>query len=179
MANSIHTERLYLRDLTDEDLDHVHQLKSDDRIWQYSTQAISKSIDDSKDYLSKLLSNYEQSISCFQGLFLVENDTFIGEAGEISHNSRSNRSTIGYNLLPGFWNKGYATEISKGIVQHLFDIKKVERVEALVIEGNIGSKKVLEKTGFKLEGILRNFGHKNNVYFNVHYYGMIRDDFYK
>jgi len=97
----------------------------------------------------------------------------------ISHNTGSNRSTIGYNLLPGFWKKGYATEITKGIVQHLFDIQEVERAEALVIEENIASKKVLEKTGFKLEGILRNFGQKNNVYFNVHYYGMIRDDFYK
>lgn len=72
---------------------------------------------------------------------------------------------------------GYSTEITEALIKYLFDNEKVERIEALAIEGNKASKKVLEKSGFVLEGILRNFAYVDNRYFNVCYYGMIRQDY--
>lgn len=52
----------------------------------------------------------------------------------ISYNSYANRCEVGYNLLPEYWNKGYATEVTKALVKFAFDSLKVERIEALVIE---------------------------------------------
>jgi ribosomal-protein-alanine N-acetyltransferase len=46
-----------------------------------------------------------------------------------------------------------------------------------VIEENIASRKVLEKSGFFKEGILRNFAFINNIYKNVCYYGIIKEDY--
>jgi len=62
-------------------------------------------------------------------------------------------------------------------VKHLFEVGKVERIEALVGDGNCASRKVLEKSGFIQDGLLRNFAYINNKYINVYYYGIIKDDY--
>lgn len=103
-------------------------------------------------------------------------NAFIGEAGIIDANPHANRCTIGYNLLPSFWNNGYATEIAKGIITYAFNILKYERIEALALQCNSASCKVLEKSGFILEGILRNYNRNGNEYRNVCYYAMIYSD---
>jgi RimJ/RimL family protein N-acetyltransferase len=46
---------------------------------------------------------------------------FIGEAGIIGYNPRANRCVIGYNLLPQYWEHGYATEITKHLVKYSFE----------------------------------------------------------
>jgi len=56
-------------------------------------------------------------------------------------------------------------------------VEKVERIEALVGCENVASTKVLEKSGFIQEGLLRNFAYINNRYSNVYYYGMIKKDY--
>jgi RimJ/RimL family protein N-acetyltransferase len=113
----------------------------------------------------------------FQALILKESGEYIGEAGVLSFIKQNKRAVWGYNLLPEYWGKGYATEITKAAVKFMFDEVMAERIEALVMEENIASKKVLEKSGFIREGLLRNYTNINNRCVNVLYYGMIRDDY--
>lgn len=86
---------------------------------------------------------------------------------------------IGYNLLPQYWNQGYATEITKHLVKYSFEFLDVERIEALVLQINSASCRVLEKSGFMLEGVLRNFNKCETGYRNVCYYGIISSDYKK
>ncbi|MBU3137642.1 GNAT family N-acetyltransferase [Clostridium gasigenes] len=72
----------------------------------------------------------------------------------------------------------YTTEITKALIKYLFEIEKVERIEALVGSGNEASKRVLEKSGFIQEGLLRSFAYINNKFVNVYYYGIIKDDYF-
>lgn len=62
-------------------------------------------------------------------------------------------------------------------MKYLFEDTKTERIEALAMEDNKSSTKVLEKSGFVLEGLLRNYAYINKQYFNVSYFGMIKHDY--
>nr|WP_313897340.1 GNAT family protein [Bacillus cereus group sp. BfR-BA-01380] len=62
---------------------------------------------------------------------------------------------IGYNLGKHHNGKGYMTEAVKLVVSYAFDELKLHRIEAGVMPHNIGSIKVLEKSGFHKEGIAR------------------------
>lgn len=145
-------------------------------VWRFSTQIPSDSIDEAGKYLQNVIENYNQKVDNFHGLFLKDTDEYIGEAGVLSFKQPNNRAVVGYNLLPEYWGKGYATEITKALVQYLFTERNAARIEALVQEENIGSRKVLEKSGFIKEGLLRNFAFINGIYKNVCYYGLIRED---
>lgn len=179
MPIQIETERLVLRNYCDQDLENVYSLKSDPLVWKYSTRVTSNKMEDSRDYLATILKNYTEGKQDFQALSIKETMEYIGEAGILSFNKENKKAVIGYNLLSKHWGKGFATEITRAMVKHLFEVEKVERIEALVMEGNIASKKVLEKSGFQVEGLLRNFTCIEDRYYHVYFFGIIKSDYFK
>lgn len=62
---------------------------------------------------------------------------------------------LGYWLAPAYWGHGIATAAVRAICERTFASGDLERIQALVIEGNAGSIRVLEKAGFTLEGVHR------------------------
>lgn len=58
---------------------------------------------------------------------------------------------IGYALLPGFWGKGYASEISEKLINHSRSIEDIHSLIAIIDPENKASKRILEKGNFKLE----------------------------
>jgi len=62
---------------------------------------------------------------------------------------------IGYVLMRSEWNKGYATEVVKALVTFGFEMMNLNRIEAFVTPGNDASIRVLKKSGFLEEGIVR------------------------
>ncbi len=58
-------------------------------------------------------------------------------------------------MLPAERNRGYCTEAVKIIVDYLFLTRDIVRIQAETNPKNIASWKVLEKAGFKREGVRR------------------------
>ncbi|KAH0748914.1 hypothetical protein KY290_028146 [Solanum tuberosum] len=68
------------------------------------------------------------------------------------------RAELGYVLAYKYWGKGIVTKAVKIAVSNIFEEwPNLERVEAFVDVVNKGSQRVLEKTGFLKEGVLRKF----------------------
>ena len=173
----IESERLILKNYRSSDIENLLLLKSDPTVWVYSDKTVVNDISEVEPIMRNILSNYSDNKCEFQALFLKDSNEYIGEAGLLSFNSRCKRGVIGYNLLPKYWGFGYATEITKALVCYLYEDLMLERIEALTVESNLASRKVLEKSGFVQEGNLRNFTLIDNQFMNVIFYGMIRQDY--
>lgn len=78
---------------------------------------------------------------------------------------------IGYFLLTQHWFKGIMTYAVKQICELAFKDLDIIRITGLVYESNIASQKVLEKSGFELEGIMKDAVTKNDVIYNLYVYG--------
>lgn len=170
------TERLHLKEYTKDYLKHYHNLKSCSIIWEYSTLIPITCMCVTEKLLTDLLSARNEGKDGFLSLFEKERGQYIGEAGILSSSRNANRCEIGYNLLPQFWNHGFATEITINLVSYAFHTLGYERVEALVIADNKASCRVMEKSGFKCEGVLRHFNKCGDRYRDVNYYGIISSD---
>jgi [ribosomal protein S5]-alanine N-acetyltransferase len=83
---------------------------------------------------------------------------------------------IGYWLGEAYWNRGIATNALKSAIRHIFENFDVERIEARVLEYNHASVRVLEKNGFRLEGIMRNSINTDKGVFNELLFSKIRSD---
>ena len=173
----IETQRLILKEYRKEDTAEYFNLTSCKQVWQYSTFTPLSDIAKSEQQLTEIIQNYSITGCGFMALREKASNRYIGEAGIIHYNENTNRCEIGYNLLPQFWKKGFATEITLSLVKYAFETMLAERIEALVIQDNIGSCRVLEKAGFRLEGVLRNFNKHGGLYRNVCYYGIISEDY--
>ena len=175
---NIETSRLILKDYTKNDFKYYWQLKSTEKVWEYSTFIPYKNEQEASVNFDKMLTSLRDNPYHFAALWTKEDGHFIGEAGILSLNQYTNRCVVGYNLLPDYWNLGYATEITKALVSYAFEDIGIERVEALAMSLNIASCKVLEKSGFTLEGILRHFTKIKDKYYDVCYYSIISSDFF-
>ncbi len=72
---------------------------------------------------------------------------------------------IGYMISePALRGKGYVSEAARLLVDYLFSTKTVERLQATTSVENLASQHVLEKLGFKREGVLR-----SSYFLNGHY----------
>jgi RimJ/RimL family protein N-acetyltransferase len=65
------------------------------------------------------------------------------------------RAEIGYSLDPKFQGQGLASEALRLALAHAFDTLRYRRVEADVDPRNVPSCRLLERLGFRLEGLLR------------------------
>lgn len=171
------TERLTLKDYTADDSGNYFRLKSCEPVWQYST-CTPLTEEQSGEALEKLIGIFNQGLPVFSKLLLTETGEYIGEAGIVARNSEAGRCVVGYNLLPEFWGKGYATEITRSLVRYAFETLRVERVEALAQKENAASCRVLEKSGLLLEGVLRHYAKIRGEYADICLYGMIAGDFF-
>lgn len=59
---------------------------------------------------------------------------------------------MGYWLGRPHWGKGYATEAAQGLIDTLFSLVDIPAIEADTRVINPGSRRVLEKSGFRAEG---------------------------
>jgi len=83
---------------------------------------------------------------------------------------------IGYSLVPNERGKGYCSEAVKTMVDYLFLSKDVKRVQAQTDPRNVASQKVLEKAGFRKEGILRKTFFTRGEWRDACVYGILREE---
>ncbi|MGZ7136078.1 MAG: GNAT family N-acetyltransferase [Methanobacterium sp.] len=83
---------------------------------------------------------------------------------------------VGYWLGEDYWGKGIVSSALKGILEYGFNELDLERIYAVPLEQNIASRKVLEKNGFILEGILRKSVIKFGKIYNQALYAKTKED---
>lgn len=78
----------------------------------------------------------------------------------------AHKDEIGYWLMRDLWNQGLMTKVVKRFCDHCFEELDLIRLEAPIFEFNKGSRRVLEKSGFSLEGLMRKAYLKGGVYYD-------------
>ncbi|MEO8230770.1 MAG: GNAT family protein [Ignavibacteriota bacterium] len=111
--------------------------------------------------------------------FALANDTeLIGGIGALPQVDVHRFSAeVGFWIGEPFWNQGIISKTLHAFCSYLFSKYNFNRLTANVFEGNDASKRVLEKTGFILEGTQRKNVYKENKFFDHYIYGLLKEDF--
>ncbi|MED9966986.1 MAG: GNAT family protein [Blautia sp.] len=78
---------------------------------------------------------------------------------------------LGYLLLPRMWSRGIMSEAVRQICEIAFAKLDIVRITGQVYEPNVASRRILEKNGFELEGILKKAVFKEGKIWNLCVYG--------
>ena len=81
---------------------------------------------------------------------------------------------IGYLLITEKWSQGIMTEAVGQICDIAFSSLDIIRITGLVYEPNSGSRRVLEKNGFLLEGTMKNAVVKEGRVYDLCVYGKLK-----
>jgi RimJ/RimL family protein N-acetyltransferase len=99
-------------------------------------------------------------------VFLRTNNEFAGCCGIRPYKLEDQMFELGYHFLPQFWGKGLATEAAQAAVSYAFDALGLAILYAGHHPGNLVSKHILEKLGFRFlrDEIYPPTGHLNPLY---------------
>lgn len=83
---------------------------------------------------------------------------------------------LGYWLGAPFWGQGVMTEAVQALCREAFRTFDLVRIHAEPFAANLGSRRVLEKAGFALEGVLHKSVCKNGVVQDSCLYALVREE---
>jgi ribosomal-protein-alanine N-acetyltransferase len=83
---------------------------------------------------------------------------------------------IGYELHPDYWGKGLMTEAVRAVVGCGHQTFRLNRIDAWTLPGNAASDRVLEKSGFRHEGTLRQKAWFKGAFHDFRIFGRVADD---
>ena len=148
------TERLILREITQDDFQAVHEYASDPETVRYMPFG-PNTMEETQEFIDRNLKrqNEQPRTDYGLGIILKSEDRLIGACG--MHGVTEIQASIGYVLNRRYWGHGYATEAAKALIGYLFNELGVHRVYASCDPDNHASVRVLEKVGMSLEGRLR------------------------
>nr|WP_100403903.1 GNAT family N-acetyltransferase [Bacillus sp. FJAT-42315] len=90
-------------------------------------------------------------------------DDFIGLVSLDRHHDGEDLE-LSYQLLPSWWESGYATEVVCAVIQYGLCELKCGKVVAETQMANLASCRLLERVGMRLERRVRRFGAEQAIY---------------
>ena len=121
----------------------------------------------------------ESKVNFLFGIFIKNGMKHIGNIKLGPINTHHEYAEIG--LMIGdkdFWGRGIASQVISMVTQFGFYELKLKKLGSGCYESNIGSKKAFEKSGYQIEGLMRNCVKLNNTRESVLRLGCLKTDFH-
>lgn len=151
----IETQRLILRKPRMDDANAMFTgWAQDSEVTRYLTWRPHKSIEESHEIIRICLKLWEGEDNHPYMLTLKAKDHPIGM---LALHPNDFKDALGYVLAKADWGKGYMTEAARKMTNWLLDQPGIFRIDATTDVENIGSQRVLEKSGMIREGLLRRY----------------------
>ena len=170
------TRRLILRDITMKDVKEIVENANDPEIF-YFTASIPYpyTLKDAKEWIRKNLKEAKKKKPKQINFVIDINGEVVGGIG--LNKIEGHKAEIGYWLAEKYWGQGIMTQAVKLVTGFGFKKLKLKRIYARAFSFNKASKRVLEKAGYKLEGILRKNTKKDNKFIDDYLFAKIRNNY--
>lgn len=169
--------RLRLRQPTRHDASRVLEIFSHPEVVRFYNVEVMSHLDEAVALVEQRRRKYEVGQGVRWGIYERENDLYIGSCGFELWHRPWRYAEIGYELDSAFWNQGLMTEALSAIIAYGREQMHLHRVEAQVQPENLGSRRVLEKLGFREEGLARERGYWKGAHHDLVQFGLLISEF--
>ncbi|WP_294187383.1 GNAT family N-acetyltransferase [uncultured Clostridium sp.] len=137
----LETERLYLRELTQEDYKSLCKILQDKETMYAYEGAFSDT--EVQEWLDRQIFRYKEWNFGLWAVVLKETDEIIGQCGLTMQPWKDTEVLeVGYLFQQLYWHKGYATEAAKACKKYAFEILNVNEVCSIIRDTNVASQNV-------------------------------------
>lgn len=171
------TERMQLVALNPEQVDPMFLMRSDPEVMRYIPRPLAKTHADVEALIQMIHERFQQKLAINWAMIKIADKKMIGYIGLMNIDAENDHAEIGYILLPEYQKQGLMHEAMQAVIDFSFEKLCVHRLSATVDPLNMGSSKVLEKCGFKLEGHLREHEIFEGRYLDSFIYGLLNREY--
>lgn len=171
---NLETERLTMRRVAEQDTDFLFRHFSNPSVTQYLLdQPPLKERTEAEEIVS--FYNNPNQTTCNRWVLASKHDQqVVGTCGFHKWDKRYDRAEIGYDLAPDAWGQGLMSEALRAALEYGFETMGLNRVDALAYVENDRSVKLLEKMGFKNEGLLRDYFSLNGIFYDHYIFSLLK-----
>jgi RimJ/RimL family protein N-acetyltransferase len=173
----LETGRLLLREITLNDADALLRIRGDSQVTRYNGGNTFTFVDEAIDLVQTMTRAYREKREIRWGITLKPVDSVIGMVGFNYWNRQDFRGSVGYDLARAYWGRNIMPEALREVVSFGFDCMGLNRIEADASAANRASVRVLEKLGFKYEGLQREQYYENGEFHDLLLYALLRREF--
>jgi len=130
-------------------------------------------VEHAKDWIG-FCNNANENIMCYRAI-LVDGIAVGGIGIDVKDDVYCKSAELGYWLGEDYWGNGIVTSAIVQIYTYVFENYDVVRIFAEPFARNIGSRRALEKAGFKLEGIKEQSVYKNDKIEDSYMYALTKN----
>jgi len=170
------TARLVLGPHREDDLERLNRWENDaELVAMMSDEILPWPLDSTRRELERWMTPKDTDARF--AVRLADSGEYVGfvHLGEIER--PMGRCKLGYLIgEKALWNRGYATEAVREVVVHAFGALALHRVQAGAYATNPASIRVLEKLGFRREGVLRSHVRRGDAWIDEILFGLLSSD---
>lgn len=173
----LETKNLSLRRIINSDANPLFNILSDEVVTQFYDDDPFAEIPQAREQIEAWENGYRNCGCIRWGITRKGEGEFIGSCGYYGFHAWYKRAGFGYELSRNYWRRGIMTEALSAMIDYGFGELGLNRVEAVIMPGNTASIKLLEKLGFRKEGLLEEYerwGSKGFV--DLYMYAMLRKE---
>lgn len=153
IACELDTKDLHLRRIAVTDAEAMFTMLADQESMKYWSSPPVSDISDALEVLQQDVESDAKGNSICWAVTLNETGEMIGKCILFQFSHANRRAEIGFILNRKYWRRGLMTQALQAVLHYAFNTLKLHRIEADVDPDNAGSLGVLEKLGFKREGL--------------------------
>ena len=144
----LETDRLYLREMNQDDFISLCRILQDDETMYAYEGAFTDA--EVKQWLDKQIERYQKLGFGLWAVVLKSTDEMIGQCGLTMQKWKEKELIeIGYLFERAYWHNGYATEAAIACKEYAFNVLKEKSVCSIIRDTNIPSQHVALKNGMK------------------------------
>lgn len=177
-TQQLETDRLILRKFIEEDAAAMYKnWASDGEVTKYLTWPTHLNPEISQSVIKDWINLYSEENYYNWAIIWKENGNEpIGNISIVDRKENISMVSIGYCIGRTWWHKGITSEALKAVMDFLFDVVEVKRIEARHDPRNPNSGEVMKKCGMKYEGTLRSSDWNNQGICDVCYYALLKSE---
>lgn len=167
----LENDQIILKKISVGDAPNIKKMVENINVQKYLPAFIIEKESESIEDAIKLMYDtyYKNKQSLHLGIYLKDDPKNLVGITEIFHYQPDQKQvSIGFRIDESNWGKGIATNVTKLVINYLFNQTGIEKISASVIVGNVGSERALIKNGFNIykENVEEDWGREIPVIVN-------------
>jgi ribosomal-protein-alanine N-acetyltransferase len=170
----LETGRFCLRQIRPSDAPAIFAIFSDPEVTRYYDQPTYLEMAQADELVARMRQRFAERRTIRWAMARQENDEIVGTCGCAEWKRHFHCAAIGYELARPYWRQGVMTEVLTAVLPFGFTQMQLNRIEAYVMAGNVASLALLQKLGFREEGILREYGYWQSAFHDLHLFALLK-----
>lgn len=174
LFHSLEGKNIYFKALSTNDAQAIHDYASDKDVKRFIGWNLMKSLNETTEFVELMINRESAGTHLYASVALKSTEEVIGTVMIFNFDKQANQAEVGYVFHKDHWGKGYGSESLALVTDFAFESLNLHKLHASVTDANIGSARILEKNGYKLEGRLKDHYFIEDKYYDSLLFGKIQ-----